>query len=88
MGIIQACLLEKMAIRDLKRIAAFECDVDETQVTITPRVTTMGQGIYHVTVPGITRPIRYDRMGTVLTRNDSAPPSLHKRSNAIAPTED
>ena len=66
-------------------MAAFDYEVDEKQVIVTRQSVGLGQGIYQVTIPGITNPIRYDRVGTVFMRHASAPPLPHERSAAILP---
>ena len=61
--------------RFVKRVAAFDYDVHAAQVAVVAKsMDFSGQGMYKVTVPGITRPIRYGLMGTIVTRDASAPP--------------
>ncbi|CAF3003594.1 unnamed protein product [Rotaria socialis] len=67
-------------------LVAFDYEVDENQVTVVSQTGGLGQGIYLVTFPGITTPIRYDRVGSVYMRHSSAPPLPHEVSNQVTPT--
>ncbi|CAF4863801.1 unnamed protein product [Rotaria socialis] len=70
----------------LTSLVAFDYEVDEKQVTVVSQTGGLGQGIYLVTFPGITTPIRYDRAGSIYMRHSSAPPLPHESSNQVAPT--
>jgi hypothetical protein len=70
----------------LKSLVAFDYEIDENQVTVVSQGGGCGQGIYQVTFPGITTPIRYDRMGSVFMRHSSAPPLPHEVPNQVTPT--
>ena len=67
----------------LTSLVAFDYEVDEKQVTIVSEAGDRGQGIYYVTFPGITTPIRYDRVGSVYMRHASAPPLPHEVPNQV-----
>ncbi|CAF1272575.1 unnamed protein product [Rotaria magnacalcarata] len=67
-------------------LVALDYEVDESQVTVVSKTGHCGQGIYQVTFPGITTPIRHDRMGSVYIRHASAPPLSHKVPNQVTPT--
>jgi hypothetical protein len=69
----------------LVRFAAFDYEVDESQVTIVSETGDRGQGIYQVTIPGIPTPVRYDRVGSVFMRHASAPPLPHELPNQVTP---
>lgn len=70
---------------ELVKLVAFEYEVDEAQVVVNAQSVDMGQGIYQVTVPPFSDPIRYDRMGSVYLRHASAPPLPHEGSHAVTP---
>jgi hypothetical protein len=70
---------------DLIRVVAFDYEVDAATVTVVPQVDNLGQGIYQVTFPGLTTPIRYDRVGTVYMRHASAPPLPNEQANHATP---
>lgn len=61
----------------LIHMVAFDYEVDPKSVTIVSETGNRGQGICQVTFPGVTTPIRYDRIGTVYMRHASAPPLPH-----------
>ncbi|UJR11729.1 hypothetical protein I4U23_015910 [Adineta vaga] len=69
----------------LTRLVAFDYEVDESQVNIVSQAGGRGQGIYQVTIPGISTPIRYNRIGSVFMRHASAPPLPHEIPNSIIP---
>ncbi|CAF4759207.1 unnamed protein product, partial [Rotaria sp. Silwood2] len=70
---------------DLIHVVAFDYEVDPASVIIVSQVNNFGQGIYQVTFPGLTTPIRYDRVGTVYMRHSSAPPLPHEQTNSSTP---
>ena len=67
----------------LIRLVAFDYEVDEKQVVVVSKSGGLGQGIYQVTFPGVTTPVRYDRTGSVYTRHASAPPLPHDLPNHV-----
>ncbi|CAF1462155.1 unnamed protein product [Adineta steineri] len=70
----------------LIRLVAFDYEVNENQVTVVSQIGDRGQGIYQVTIRGITTPIRYDRVGSVYMRHASAPPLPHEVPGQATPT--
>jgi hypothetical protein len=69
----------------LIRLVAFDYEVAPESVTVVSQTGGLGQGIYQVTFPGLTTPIRYDRIGTVYMRHASAPPLPHELANHSIP---
>ena len=66
-------------------VVAFDYEVDESRVVVVSKSGGLGQGIYHVTFPGVTTPVRYDLIGSVYIRHASAPPLPDEVSNYVTP---
>ena len=74
MGILLCICGERL----VKRVAAFDYDVEPAQVAVTSKsAPILGHGLYKVTVPGFNRPIRYSLIGALVQRDTSAPPLPH-----------